>query len=387
MFKRNHAGYSTQYDVVALSSKRFQFSPYRDRYPEEITYGLYSNRFYPLAVKDEDFLKDYWSLRESAMLYDVPEKPMEFVGPDALKLLEKLFARKISNLQPLRARYALACNHSGNVIMDGVLIRLSEDRFWYVKASGEFDSWVEANLRGFDVTYRDPASWVLQIQGPNSLEVLRRASDTGLPDEFGYFSADWVSLADQRVLVSRTGWTGEKGFEVYSQSDTDHLKLWDHLMASGDPLGLRFASVGSMGIRRMEAGIFDNDVDLAPQSISPFGAGLGAFVDLEKPDFIGRDALMMASHSLELCGVVSDTNSLYAGVELRDSDRVVAKIVSGGWSPTLEKGIGYARFSAFLDRDKSWLGHRLIYADKEGCHRQCLVTELPFFDKEKRLPR
>ena len=119
MNEKKTIGYSSQHDVISFTSKRYEFSPYRARYPnQDITYGLYSDRFYPLVVADEDLLADYWSLRKGAMLYDVPEKPMEFIGPDSTKLLEKLFTRKISDLKPFRARYALACTHAGTVLMD-----------------------------------------------------------------------------------------------------------------------------------------------------------------------------------------------------------------------------------------------------------------------------
>ncbi len=387
MNEKKTIGYSSQHDVISFTSKRYEFSPYRERYPnQDITYGLYSDRFYPLVVADEDLLADYWSLRKGAMLYDVPEKPMEFIGPDSTKLLEKLFTRKISDLKPFRARYALACTHAGTVLMDGVLMKLSDDHFWYVKASGEFDAWVRANQYGLNVTYQDSKSWVLQVQGPKALEVLKRASDEGLSDDFGYFHVGWFRFAGQKVLVSRTGWTGEQGFEIYSQPGTDHLDLWDHVLACGDSVGLRFGSVGSMGIRRMEAGILDNGVDV-DQSLNPYQVGLGSFVDLEKSDFIGRQALLSASKRLQIFGIRSEGDSLFAGLELRSEGQIVGKVISGGWSPTLERGIGYMRLSKCTEKNVKWSDCHLTYSDSSGLEQECVVLELPFFDKEKLLPR
>ena len=127
-------GYARQHNTVTLSSKRFHFSPFLGCYPtKEITYGVYADRFYPLSIENENVLEDYWQLRERAMLYDVPEKPMEFRGKDASLLLERLFTREIATLKPLRARYVLACNHEGYILMDGVVIILADDHFWFVK--------------------------------------------------------------------------------------------------------------------------------------------------------------------------------------------------------------------------------------------------------------
>ena len=157
--------------------------------------------------------------------------------------------------------------------MDGVLIRLAKDHFWYVQANGEFQSWLMAFSHGMDVTISDPKSWVLQVQGPNAMKVLDAATDGGAVENFGYFHARMVSFLGQQHLITRTGWTGEAGFEIYSNANTDHLALWDHLMACGEPYGLATASLASMGLRRIEAGILDNGTDI-DTTMTPFEAGL-----------------------------------------------------------------------------------------------------------------
>ena len=155
--------YADSHSVVRLSSKRFEQSPYSDKYVNEKTvFGLYSNRFYPLTLGG-DAIDDYWRLRQSVVLYDVPEKPLEISGPDAVNLLERVLTRRIDNLKCWRARYAIACSPQGGILMDGVVIRLAEDRFWYVIANGEFESWLLAFTEGLDVTVTDPGSRVLQI--------------------------------------------------------------------------------------------------------------------------------------------------------------------------------------------------------------------------------
>lgn len=378
--------YATAHATVRLSTKRGELSPYLPKYAtDNMVFTLYANRFTPLSVGG-DGLADYWRLRQQAMLYDVPEKPLSIQGPDAVTLLEHLFTRKIGNLQVGRARYAIACTPQGNILMDGVLIRLAADHFWYVRANGEFDSWLLAYSDGLNVTISDPKSWVLQIQGPASLDVLRAAADEPVPDSFGYFYANHFSLGGQRVLISRTGWTGEMGFEVYSNTAVDHLALWDHLLAAGAPYGLAFGSVESMGIRRIEAGILDNGTDMDLQ-MTPFMAGLGAFVDFSKPDFVGKAALEKADRRCLLFGLLSETGVPTAGLAMLADGEVVGSITAGGWSPTLEKGVGYVRFAAPSVAEAGWLGQKLMLRDKAGQLHPSQVVALPFFDTEKRLPR
>ncbi|NIO07972.1 MAG: aminomethyl transferase family protein, partial [Deltaproteobacteria bacterium] len=123
----------------------------------------------------------YWKLRQGVLLYDVPEKPLEIKGPDAVTLLNRVFTRRMDNLKIWRARYGIACTPAGTVLMDGVVIRLAEDHFWYVKANGEFETWLKAYAAGLEVSVTDPHSRVLQIQGPKSLDVLNAATGGQVP--------------------------------------------------------------------------------------------------------------------------------------------------------------------------------------------------------------
>ena len=285
--------YAKSHPIVRLNSFRFEHSPYVEKYvTEQTVFAIYCNRFYPLNM-GENVIEYYWKLRQGVLLYDVPEKPLEIKGPDAVTLLERVFTRRVNNLKIWRAHYGITCTSEGTVLMDGVLIRLAEDHFWYVKANGEFETWLKAYADGLDVKVTDPQSRVLQIQGPKSLDVLNAATGGQVPASFGYFYAGMFNFDGQELLVSRTGWTGEIGVELYSNNSTDHHALWDHLFECGKPYGLEFSSASSMGVRRIEAGILDYGTDIEP-GMTPYAAGLGAFVDLSKPDSIGRSALEAA---------------------------------------------------------------------------------------------
>lgn len=378
--------YAESHPIVRLNSFRFEQSPYLEKYvTEQTVFAIYCNRFYPLNM-GENIIEYYWKLRQGVLLYDVPEKPLEIKGPDAVTLLERVFTRRINNLKIWRAHYGIACGPKGTVLMDGVLIRLAEDHFWYVKANGEFETWLKAYADGLDVKVTDPQSRVLQIQGPKSLDVLNAATDGQVPASFGYFHTGMFNFNGQELLVSRTGWTGEIGVELYSNSSTDHHALWDHLFECGKPYGLEFSSASSMGVRRIEAGILDYGTNIEP-SMTPYAAGLGAFVDLSKPDFIGRSALEAADKSCLLFGLVCETKIPVVGMKVFVGNKVVGHMQIGDWSPTLDKGIGYVRLYEPAEGKDSWLDETVTLGDDEGHHHECKIVSLPFFDAEKRIPR
>jgi aminomethyltransferase len=374
--------YAAAHETLRISAKRFERSPYIEKYArDDMVFGVYCRRFYPLST-GEDTIEQYWKLKHQVVLYDVPEKPLDIKGPDAVALLERVFSRHIDSLKIWCARYALACTPQGGILMDGVLIRLAQDHFWYVQADGEFESWLHAHSQGLDVTICDPKSRVLQIQGPKSFEVLQAATGKPVPEDFRYFHAGKFDFGGQELLVSRTGWTGELGIEIYSDANTDHHLLWDHLIAAGEPSGMAFSSAESMGIRRLEAGILDNGTDIDP-SMTPYEAGLGAFVEPGKPDFVGRDALIKADQSRLLWGLTCARAVPFAGLQVLDGNSVVGHMTAGAWTPYLETGIGFVRFQQKGD----WLGRKLTLGTIEGEQHACEIVSLPFYDSEKKIPR
>ena len=382
--------YIDSFDTIRLSTYRLGRSPFADRYvTDQTVFGVYCDRLYPLkTTADEDPVPNYWKLRRGVMLYDVPEKPLEITGPDAARLLDRVLACRAETLAVGRVRYGIACSEDGTVLMDGVVMRLAQDRFWYVKANGEFMSWLKANAIGLDVEVSDPDSRVLQIQGPKSLDVLDAAIGGGLSADFKYFHAGFFDVCGQRLWVSRTGWTGEVGIEIYCNSGpepTDHEALWDDLLACGEPFGMEFSSSSSMGIRRVESGILDNGSDIEPD-LTPFGAGLGQFVRLDKEDFVGRAALETADRSQLLFGLVCATVAPHAGLQVHFDHGPVGHMTIGTWSPTLDTGVGYVRFDRPLPGD-GWFAKTVQLHDRDGTPHEATVDTLPFVDKDKHLPR
>ena len=167
------------------------------------------------------------------------------------------------------------------------MLRLANDLFWYAQADGDFYSWARSHARGMDVTISDPDIYVSQVQGPLSMKVLEAASDDGMPEPFGYFGIARARFGGQEVVISRTGYTNELGWEFYTEPHHDAQALWHHLQTKGAPYGIGLHGLDSMHIRRIEAGILNAGSDF-DRFTTPFDVGLGRFVDLEKGDFWAR---------------------------------------------------------------------------------------------------
>lgn len=368
---------------VKISARRFEESPFLCRYDgPDMVRGVYAGRFFAV-YNGEDAIDRYWSLRREALLFDVPEKPVEIAGPDAVAFLEKVLSRKVAPMKQGRGYYALACTPQGGIFMDGVVFRLDETRFWYVQADGPFEDWLLAHSSGFDVTISDPQSRVLQIQGPAAIAIMRDASDGAIDENMRYFTAEYFDIGGQRLFVSRTGFTNELGFEIYCDGKTtDHLALWDHLIAAGTPHGMQVSSTRAMTIRRIEGGILGNITDI-DTGMTPYAAGLGAFVDMDKDDFIGRAALVDADPGVRLMGLTCATTTPGAGNIVRDGSNAVGHIRAGVPSPTLGLGIGYVYF----DMAGDWVGRELTLEAADGSQHAAQIVDVPFFDPERKIVR
>lgn len=371
-------------DPVLFIGRRKEWSPYFDRWhSDQVVYGVYANWMYPLAL-GTDPMEDYRKLRTGAMLYDTPERPISISGPDAVRLCERVFTRPIANVRIGRSVYGLACAPDGGILMDGVLIRLAEDHFWYVQAEGDIENWLLAIGVDMDVDVTDTKFRVLQIQGPKSHEILAAATGAPVPEDFKWFAAQYFDIGGQRALVTNSGYTGELGIEIYGNADLDHLRLWDHLMEVGAPFDMTMGASDSMAPRRVEAGIMDNRTDL-DRTLTPFAAGLGHFVDFDNDSFVGREALLHSDRTPLLWGLRCESVRPAAADAVHLDGQRVGAMTVGEWSPTLNCGIGYVRFDAPIDG--GWEGRAVHLISTDGSSHEATVQRLPFIDTKKRLPR
>jgi aminomethyltransferase len=344
-------------------------------------YGDHEGRLTPVTF-ERPIAEEYRVLRTKAGIFDVPEVPLEIRGPDAGAFLDYVFTRPVSTVAVDRGRYGLMCHHGGGIACDGVVFRLAEDWFWYVHADRDVFTWLQALKPGYDVEIRDPGAWAIQIQGPTSLEILDACVDGGAPEGFKYYHARQVTMGGQPVLISRTGWTAELGFEVYNMDPhVDGMALWSHLMAAGRPHGMEILSTYAMNPRRIEAGIMNYGTDMGWDT-TPFDLGLGAFVDFGH-DFVGLDALQSADQSPRFSGFVTEAKDIKWRSPVFAGPDPVGRVKAFEASPTLGTGIGYVLF----ENADAMTADAFTVKDRTGDQHSLTLHQLPFFDPDKRIPR
>lgn len=346
-------------------------------------YCVYNNRLMPVSQKI-DRLDGYWALRTKAGLFDTGERPIQIKGPDAARFCNRVFTRDCAKLKVGRAGYGLLCYPNGAILCDGVLMRLAEDTYWYVQADGPVLSWFIAHAQDLDVEISDPDSWVTQIQGPASLEILAKLSDTGVPHDFKYFSVARATIGGQPVILSRTGWTNEMGFEIYTLPNGgkfDGSALWKRFLEAGAPHGMEICALDSMDIRRIEGGILNNGSDM-DETMTPFEAGLGAFVDLGKESFVGKAALASAARATRILGLKCPGGEPLRLGAVSSGGRKLGFITAGAWSPYLKQGIAIVRLDGPMAS-----GTAVEVLCRDGKTHPATLDELPLYDKDKKIPR
>jgi len=344
-------------------------------------YTVYNRRHMVCSFDKLSTVDGYWKLRRSVGVLHTGEFPLEFAGPDAERLLDLLFTKDISKVRPGRCGYGVACYHDGGLIVDGILLRLEADRFWYAQADGDFYSWARAHAVGMDVQIFDPQVYVSQVQGPDALRVLEAASDGGMPDPFGYFGIATVSLGGQDVVITRTGYTNELGWEFYTEPSHDADAIWAAITEAGKEFGLEMIGLDAMHIRRIEAGILNAGSDF-DHTTTPFDVGLGRFVDMDKDSFIGKDALEKAPRKQRLIGLLADGEPLIGGRVLLDGTQI-ATVSAGAMSPFLERGTGIA----LLESPEHTEGTSVTIDCIDGSAVAGELANLPLYDKNAEIPR
>lgn len=343
-------------------------------------YCVYNRRLMAVCFDSKSTEDGYWRLRQKAAVLNTGELPLQFKGPDTEKLLDKLFTKDITQIKTGRCGYGLACYEDGGLIVDGILLRLEDDCFWYAQADGDFYSWARAHATGLDVAITDPRVFVSQVQGPNALKVLEAACDDGIPDPFGYFAMRRVNLGGQNVVITRTGYTNELGWEYYTEPHHDADALWNHIKTAGEEFGIDIFGLDAMHIRRIEAGILNAGSDF-DETTTPYDVGLGQFVDEDKADFIGKTALATASREVRLTGIKCNAEP-HIGAEIKIEGKPVGRVTGGAISPYLKHGIGIA-----LMQKPTPAGTKVQIGCIDGQSHDGQLVDMPFYDKNCEIPR
>ncbi len=345
-------------------------------------YQIYNGRLTPVRFADVSATEMYWKVRREVILRHTGELPVELVGPDAERLANRVFPRDVSKVRVGRCTYQFACYHDGGMINDGVLLRLAEDRFWMAQANGDLYGWYRAHAADLDVEVRDPDVWVSQVQGPRSLEVLAAVVDGDPPEPFRYFDIAEVSIAGQPVVITRSGFTNELGWEFYLTPDIDREAVGDCILDVGQAFGMIITSAQVFRVRRIEAGLLNAGSDF-DQTVNPFEAGLGRFVDLDKPDFIGKAALERADRACRVWGLQTQEGIAQLGPAISRDGTPIGRVTSTAWSPYLRCGVAIAR----MDNPADGPGTRVDVESHEGVMLRGELCTLPMYDPERLIPR
>jgi aminomethyltransferase len=366
------------------------------------------------AASSYDVVHDYeyHAIRNSAGLIDVsPLYKYEVRGHDALKLVNRVVTRDAAKCAVGQAIYTCLCDDEGYVIQDGTVFRLAEDHFRFNLAEPSL-RWLNLNAVGLEVGITDVSEQIaaLALQGPKSLEILRQLVDIELGG-LKFFRLVFAKINGMAVIVSRTGYTGDLGYELWFSSKFAEA-IWDRLIQVGKNFGIKPAGLLALDLARLEAGFILLDVDylsaekalIPAQRYTPFEIGLGWTVDLKKGFFLGCKRLRADSArgpSRQIAGLeidVRDYEHLFnehglparlpltawrGGVPVYQDGRQVGHATTGGWSPVLKKYIALATVS----RQCGELGKYLeIEVTVEHARKTAgsTVVKLPFFDPPRK---
>jgi aminomethyltransferase len=330
---------------------------------------------------DTGILQEHAAVRRSVGIFDVSHMGEFFVrGPSAAAFLDYLVTNQPSALEIGQALYTPMCYADGGCVDDLLIYRLEQDEFFLVVNAGNLDKdweWVSTHARDFSgVECRNASAetGLLAVQGPDAAELLQRLVDQDL-GALGYYHAMPAEIDGVRVLISRTGYTGEDGFEVYIPREGT-VEIWNKIVALGaQPVGL-----GARDTLRLEARLPLYDHELTPE-ITPLEAGLGSFVKFSKENFIGREALAeqkaagvrRRSVGLEVTGGIARAGY---PVVAEPGGSVVGVVTSGTKSPTLGQAIALA----LVDASSAKIGTRL-YVQIRGKDIPCVVVKTPFYKR------
>ena len=362
--------------TLAIHPLTYQELPYD---PE---YSQYAGRLTTEKLNNATPDEQYWKTRKEIILRHTGEHPYEISGPDALNLLQKIFPRDISKVRKGRCSYQFACYHDGGMITDGLLLRIEEDKFWFAQADGEMFTWYKANAQNLDVKISEPNVWVSQIQGPLSMELLDHLVKEKISNRWKYFDWEEVIIANEKVIISRTGFTNELGWEIYFRPENNIEVVGDLILEEGKKMGMIITATPSFRGRRIEAGLLSAGQDFTKDT-DPFSVGLGRFVDLEKKDFIGKSALINSDKKCKTWGVRVVEGVAKKGETISLNNKIIGKVTSSTWSPYQVCGVGIVHM-----QDSEYKPGLVVDVDcMDGKPHKAQLCELPMYDPKGEIVR
>jgi aminomethyltransferase len=379
---------------------------------ESLNYRDWSG-YYTASAYETHHEHEYSAIRSSAALIDIsPLFKYRISGPDATRLVNRIVTRDMHKVSIGQVIYTPWCDEKGKVIDDGTVSRLDENTYRWTAADPNL-RWFHQNASGMKVQIEEISDRVaaLALQGPTSGSLLKQVVDDAEITQLKYFHVTHGKIAGVAVDVSRTGYTGDLGYEIWIPWN-EAPKVWDALMDSGRAFDVRAAGMLALDVARIEAGLLLIDVDfnsskkamIESQKYSPFELGLGRLVHMDKSRFVGQDALLKETkegHKREIVGLEVDwptVERLYEEIGLAPSlpaaaSRIAVPVYKNGiqtgkatsttWSPTLKKLIALAT----LKRDVAKIGTRLemeITIEAVRHRVPATVVKTPFFNPKRK---
>ena len=348
-------------------------------------FSVYNHMYIPRDFGSPE--QNFWNLIEKAILCDVAvERQVEITGPDAYKFTQLLTPRDLSKLAIGQCKYVLITNNEGGILNDPVLLRLAENHFWLSLADSDVLLWAQgvAVNSGLNVKITEPDVSPLQLQGPTSGEIMIKLFGDSIK-ELKYYWLKEYNLNGIPLIVSRTGWSSELGYEIYLRDGSRGNDLYEKIMEAGKEYGLKPGHTSS--IRRIEGGMLSYHAD-ADINTNPFELGLDRLINLDSEiNFIGKEALKKIKQEgikrkqvgLELdCNPLKGPNTTFWPI--LKNDKIIGKVTSAVYSPRLKKNIALA----MIEINQSEIGSKLKVKTENGDFK-CTIVEKPFYDPKKKL--
>jgi len=321
-------------------SRRLRSTPFTKRVTENgvKSYTVYNNMLLPTVFRTLE--EDYWHLCENVQVWDVSvERQVQIEGPDAYDLIQLMTPRDLSKAQIGQCFYIPLCDEYGMLINDPIALKHSDTVWWLSIADSDVYLWAKGLATGFglDVKVSEPDVWPLAVQGPKAEELMCRVFGEQIKD-IRFFRSEILEFHGWRMLVARSGWSKQGGFEVYVNDIEFGLKLWDELFEKGADLNVGPGCPNN--IERIESGLmsFGNDMDYKD---TPFECDLEKYVSLDSDiKSLSIDALRQHTSTRKLKGIILDQAP--SEMQIMQDDKKIGEIRSHTWSPKYKKQLGFA---------------------------------------------
>ncbi len=348
-------------------------------------FSVYNHMYIPRDFGDPE--QNFHNLINEAILCDVSvERQVEITGPDAYKFVQLLTPRDLTKLSIGQCKYVLIVNNEGGILNDPVLLRLGENHFWLSLGDSDILLWAQgvAVNSGLNVKINEPDVSPLQLQGPNSAKIMQNLFGDEILD-LKYYWLREIELDNIPLVVSRTGWSSEFGYELFLRDGSKGDLLWEKIMAAGKDFGLKPGHTSS--IRRIEGAMLSYHAD-ADIHTNPFEVGLDRLVSFDTDiDYVGKEALKKIKTEgikRKQIGLILDCDPLKGPNttfwEITKDNKIIGKVTSAVYSPRLKKNIALA----FISIGESKIGN-IIDVKTSSFVMKGTIVEKPFFDPKKKI--